>query len=411
MISDKQYKGLSDSVYWLDPEHENYAPDMKQGNAFDYKGSTYKILKTEDNQKNGMQAMAVSPVDKNGNIDTTEVVIAYAGTNFSDELDRNTDLETVIKGEEKLDQDPLNPFKNKEVDGQAITAREFADGVKADYPNAKITTTGHSLGEYLALTVAAENKWQNVGVNGPDPSNILSDEAKMWIEENPGMLTNYRNRADTIGNYGSNGTGAEIKVSMEMGARLNPIDYHQLSNWKFDKDGKLKIPNNEYNKEAIIQQAERYVMAEYTAKLYAIEVMRKKFQASGEAISANEQIYLDDSQSLAVVETSVAEFRTVTSNVIKVYQDAMDEAENLWKETLRQSRQMADLLTESEILEELSNVGCTEQKLVIEPCEKYQRKIEKVKKMGVKFDKLAEEIKVSIETLLQKDYELAQQLG
>ncbi|MEN2666789.1 hypothetical protein [Listeria aquatica] len=410
-VTDKSYKDLSDKAYWLDPKHKEYAPTLKEGSYRKFGDTKYKILKTENNSENGMQAMAVAPVDKNGKVDTTEVVIAYAGTNFSDAQDRNTDLETVIKGEEKLDQNPLNPFKNTEVDGQAITAREFAAQVKKDYSNSKITTTGHSLGEYLALMVAAENEWRNVGFNGPDPSNILSEEAKKWIKENPGMLTNYRNRADVTGNFGGDGTGAEIKVSMEMGTHLNPVDYHQLSNWTFDKDGKLKIPNNEYNQEAIVQQAERYAMTEYIAKLYDLEIMQKKFQASGGGISTNEQIYLDDSRALAIVETAVAEFKAVTAHVIKVYQDGMDKVEKIWKKTLQEARQMGDMLTESEILAELESVGCTEKKLVNEPCEAYQKKINKVKKMSTKFDDLANEIKQSIEALKQKDHELAQQLG
>ncbi|MBC1348858.1 hypothetical protein HCX58_04295 [Listeria welshimeri] len=86
MISDKQYKGLRVSVYWLDPKHGNYAPEMRKGSKFNYKGETYKILRTENNSKNGMQAMAVAPIDKHGKVDTTEVIIAYARTNFSDTI-------------------------------------------------------------------------------------------------------------------------------------------------------------------------------------------------------------------------------------------------------------------------------------------------------------------------------------
>ncbi|WP_208970455.1 lipase [Listeria valentina] len=411
MITEQDNRILSDIAYNVDRKKVDVP--LKKGNIIKNKNlsQNYKVIKAEDNSKNGMQAMAVAPVDKHGKVDTSEVVIAYAGTNFSDAQDRNTDLETVIKGEEKLDQNPLNPFKNTEVDGQAITAREFADQVKKDYSNSRITTTGHSLGEYLALMIAAENQWRNVGFNGPDPSNILSEEAKKWIKANPGMLTNYRNRADVIGNFGGDGTDAEIKVSMEMGSHLNIIDYHQLSNWKFDKDGRLKILNNEYNQEAIVQQAERYAMTEYIAKLYDLEIIQKKFQASGGGISTNEQIYLDDSRALAVVETAVAEFKAVTAHVIKVYQNGMDKVEKIWKEILQEARRVGDMLTESEILAELESVGCTEKRLVIEPCEVYQKKINKVKKMGTKFDHLAKEIKQSIEALKQKDHELAQQLG
>ncbi|MBC1654807.1 hypothetical protein HB939_01820 [Listeria welshimeri] len=86
MISDKQYKGLSDSVYWLDPKHGDYAPEMRKWSEFNYKGETYKILRTENISKNGIQAMAVAPINKHGKVGTTEVVIAYAGTNFSDTI-------------------------------------------------------------------------------------------------------------------------------------------------------------------------------------------------------------------------------------------------------------------------------------------------------------------------------------
>ena len=36
----------------------------------------YKILALEDNQNNGMQAMAVAPVNDRGEVDTRRIVIA-----------------------------------------------------------------------------------------------------------------------------------------------------------------------------------------------------------------------------------------------------------------------------------------------------------------------------------------------
>lgn len=69
--------------------------------------------------------------------------------------------------------------------GQLKSAVEFAQEVKRDYGHAEISTTGHSLGEYLALYIAAENQWKNVGFNGPDPYELLSLEAKKWFKENP----------------------------------------------------------------------------------------------------------------------------------------------------------------------------------------------------------------------------------
>ncbi|MDY4306825.1 hypothetical protein SNF32_03795 [Enterococcus mundtii] len=64
------------------------------------------------------------------------------------------------------------------VSGQLTSATEFAKEVKNEYKDAEISTTGHSLGQYLALYVAAENQWKNVGFNGPDPYELLSPESK-----------------------------------------------------------------------------------------------------------------------------------------------------------------------------------------------------------------------------------------
>ena len=57
----------------------------------------FKILKLRENSKtDGMQAMAVAPLDEKGNVDTSQVVISYAGTNTSDVKDIETDLRTII---------------------------------------------------------------------------------------------------------------------------------------------------------------------------------------------------------------------------------------------------------------------------------------------------------------------------
>ncbi|MBP2097654.1 hypothetical protein J2Z52_000463 [Enterococcus rivorum] len=84
-ISDKDYQTYSDVVYWLDPnEIKKYAPDLKEGFIWKEGKQKFKILKVQENSKtDGMQAMAVAPLDKNGRVDTSQVVIAYAGTNPS----------------------------------------------------------------------------------------------------------------------------------------------------------------------------------------------------------------------------------------------------------------------------------------------------------------------------------------
>ncbi|AXJ12870.1 hypothetical protein [Streptococcus pluranimalium] len=77
-ITDKDFNEISNRVYNVDRKkqgvlHIRAGQEIMEGK--------YKVLKVEDNPDNGMQAMAVVPVDKNGKADYSEVVIAYAGTN------------------------------------------------------------------------------------------------------------------------------------------------------------------------------------------------------------------------------------------------------------------------------------------------------------------------------------------
>ncbi|MBF1712456.1 MAG: lipase, partial [Streptococcus intermedius] len=80
MVTDKAYKRISDRVYDVDSGKVNNP--VKEGN--NVVGGQFRVLQVEDNHKNGMQAMAVAPVDKNGKPDLSHIVVAYAGTNSSD---------------------------------------------------------------------------------------------------------------------------------------------------------------------------------------------------------------------------------------------------------------------------------------------------------------------------------------
>ena len=95
MMTDKNYKEISDEVYKVDSGKYN---PLIEGQVIDNK---YKILALEDNQNNGMQAMAIAPVNDRGEVDTSKIVIAYAGTRVGDRRDIDTDVQQVCKGEKK----------------------------------------------------------------------------------------------------------------------------------------------------------------------------------------------------------------------------------------------------------------------------------------------------------------------
>ena len=71
MLKDIDYYYLTGEVYKTD--REKYGVVWKEGDKIDNK---YKILALEDNQNNGMQAMAVAPVNDRGEVDTRRIIIA-----------------------------------------------------------------------------------------------------------------------------------------------------------------------------------------------------------------------------------------------------------------------------------------------------------------------------------------------
>ena len=69
MMIDKNYKKISNDVYKVDSRRYN---PLIEGQVIEKK---YKILALEDNQNNGMQAMAVAPVNDRGEVDTSKIVM------------------------------------------------------------------------------------------------------------------------------------------------------------------------------------------------------------------------------------------------------------------------------------------------------------------------------------------------
>ncbi|TXL57866.1 lipase [Cerasibacillus terrae] len=425
MITNEDYKIFSDISYWIE-SNRNHVPFIPNQDdvlhSKDLKGlsKNYKVLKTEDNTTNGMQAMAVAPV-KNGKADTSEIVIAYAGTNFDDELDLMTDAQTVVLGNKVLipESQQLDLTKHNQldelgipksieyVDGQVMTAQMFFEEIKTNYPKATITTTGHSLGEYIALYISAENGLKNVGFNGPDPYNILSPKAKEWIKENPGMLYNYRNEEDKIGNYGGNGTRAEILVNMDMGGHIkDTLEFHGLGTWEFDEEGKLVIKDTLENREARQTRAEKKMYL----KMNELSILSKRLKASGGGLSSNEEIFLDNTQALLAVDYISKSMKIGIETVVNIYLDAIAEAEETWKEGIRLAQSIGTELSYDEILNALQAGGVTKHSVVFEPAAYYREKISEALEIGGNFDHLVFEIKESIRELEETDRELANQI-
>ena len=123
-IMDKNYHDIVDGVYNVDAG--KVKRPWRDDKIFKSNGQNFQVLKTKDNTTNGMQAMAVAPVDKNGNVDYSQVVIAYAGTNSSDIKDIEADFQSLVLGRDKL-QLLSGLISAKVVDSQFVTALGYTN--------------------------------------------------------------------------------------------------------------------------------------------------------------------------------------------------------------------------------------------------------------------------------------------
>ena len=234
MLTEKQYEELSDQVYLIDSSRKDIEEKIQLGeepyyNLQDKNLGKYKILKMEDNQENGMQAMAVAPIGADGQPDYSQIIITYAGTNADDTRDKVTDLKMIGYGNTDRMAYIDSNHRGRVVEMQSAAALRFAAEVRKQYRNAQITTTGHSLGEALAIYVALKNGWDNMGSHGPDIHNMIRPEEIEYMRAHPEQFKNYRGNYDYIGGITGNTTVTGIHLDYGLG-----IYTHNLTYWQFN---------------------------------------------------------------------------------------------------------------------------------------------------------------------------------
>ncbi|KXT79360.1 hypothetical protein STRDD11_02307 [Streptococcus sp. DD11] len=153
-ITDKDYRRIVTYAYEVDPV-DNPDKQLSIGENIDVNGRQFQVIDATGNSAeptdNSMQAMAVAPLDANGNVDYSQVVVSYVGTNFSDKLDVLNDIENlgfgfqdkmftdfpsmwdigkrILSGEGVAESTGKETIKNT-VDVQSKTAVEFAQRVE-----------------------------------------------------------------------------------------------------------------------------------------------------------------------------------------------------------------------------------------------------------------------------------------
>ncbi|MEY9851141.1 hypothetical protein ABH923_000819 [Leifsonia sp. EB41] len=232
-MTPEDYASIAAKSYWVDPLQRN-APLVRGDDILTAEDrQKFRVYDTATDPTTGFQGMAVVPV-VDGTPDHSQVFIAFAGTNPDDRADVVADLVSVVG---RRTGEGTQVFEAERF-AERVQQRLTADG----HSGARVETVGHSLGGFLALYVAAENHWPSTSFNGPDPWDVLSPQAKDWVqaERKRGRppLTNYVNRFDLIGNFLGHGTGAGVFIEDDLWKGV--IEHHDLgAAFSFDPFGAM----------------------------------------------------------------------------------------------------------------------------------------------------------------------------
>ena len=237
MLTEEQNRYVSDQVYLLDSSRKDRDEDLIENAIVRFDDEkpnlgSYKILKIEDNQENGMQAMAVAPIGADGQPDYSQITITYAGTNFWDPKDLDTDGQMLVMGNTKTLDLKISESMYRSVESQAAAALRFAEEVRKQFRNSQITTTGHSLGEALAIYVALKNGWDNMGSHGPDIHNMITPEELAYMRAHPEQFKNYRGNYDYIGGITGNATVTGIHLDYGFDLYTHNLTYLQFNQFQ-----------------------------------------------------------------------------------------------------------------------------------------------------------------------------------
>ncbi|HEL2576792.1 TPA: hypothetical protein TZ704_001981 [Streptococcus suis] len=437
MITEKNYNNISKKVYDLDPvKYPELEKQLKIDDTFLSSGQRFVVLQAEGNSlnptDNGMQAMAVAPVkgyDVEGKliVDTSQIVIAYAGTNIKDSKDIDTDVQMIAGGNTttlKTDYETVRVpgttqtvrLPQTQTDSQLKTAQKFYEDIRKKYPEANLTTTGHSLGAYLAIIVAAENQIPSIAFNGPDPVRGMSDSAIKWVEENRNLYTNYRIEWDVVGNIGAYGDKHfktdNLGISINLKAkRLRKISFdsileggfywHSLSAYDFNEYGRIvdrdgNVVNNRF-----------LASTQYQTVLTASSSMAqlKEFASQSSLLgTASGEIFLDAGQGYILGASMAEAAKSGLDEMTALKTKADAEVEAIWSKV---DFSIYSELSAWEVRDIFASHGVTHQEIVSDFHDYTQKKVKKMEKLSTAFDTLKTKLDEAVESKKALDGKLA----
>lgn len=297
------------------------------------------------------------------------------------------------------------------VTPQLKTSAETLKQTMKLYPNAQIYVYGHSLGSMNAQYAIADLDKKDIKrisggffYQGPNIYSNLTPKQQDTVKAINALdrLFNFIDRKDYVPigyGIGDPTIGHLIEVESK---KAGMVEQHMWGGYQFDEDGNILT-----DKEGSLRLA-KYATAQ---QLASINIMRTSFSKSGGALSSSEEIFLDAAEELAITQGMKQTIQGEIKDLKDMFDKAIENAEELWRDTLSDARDIGSHLAESEILAALAWGGATEPKIVIDTVQDCEKSLIEATKIEQEYDKLLEQINEAIKSQLKTDQELAKQIG
>ncbi|ENK2085418.1 DUF2974 domain-containing protein [Listeria monocytogenes] len=297
------------------------------------------------------------------------------------------------------------------VTPQLKTSAETLKQTMKLYPNAQIYVYGHSLGSMNAQYAIADLDKKDIKrisggffYQGPNIYSNLTPKQQDTVKAINALdrLFNFVDRKDYVPigyGIGDPAIGHLIEVESK---KAGMVEQHMWGGYQFDEDGNILT-----DKEGSLRLA-KYATAQ---QLASINIMRTSFSKSGGALSSSEEIFLDAAEGLAITQGMKQTIQGEIKDLKDMFDKAIENAEELWRDTLSDARDIGSKLSESEILTALALGNATESKIVIDTVQDCEKSLAEATKIEQEYDKLLEQINEAIKSQLKTDQELAKQIG
>lgn len=297
------------------------------------------------------------------------------------------------------------------VTPQLKTSAETLKQTMNLYPNAQIYVYGHSLGSMNAQYAIADLDKKDIKrisggffYQGPNIYSNLTPKQQDTVKAINALdrLFNFVDRKDYVPigyGIGNPTIGHLIEVESK---KAGLVEQDMWGGYQFDEDGNVLT-----DKEGSLRLA-KYATAQ---QLASINIMRTSFSKSGGALSSSEEIFLDAAEGLAITQGMKQTIQGEIKDLKDMFDKAIENAEELWRDTLSDARDIGSKLSESEILTALALGNATESKIVIDIVQDCEKSLAEATKIEQEYDKLLEQINEAIKSQLKTDQELAKQIG